>query len=224
MTKRSVVPIVLALVLTGCAADSADDGAEAEAQDVTARRDTPAPGHEVFAASNGWTIARDDAKYFQRYKLLDGAIYCETRTELAGSIADAVALLQAKWDWYGGWVRDFEVHADGHRTYTLFPQGRLAVVNVLEDMSPPERLVDGGVRVLIHLEGFGSGQAYIELHPTRGDRFQMIGRFAGVRSNVLPTKTFAEAHLEAEAGRFLGFDKEGGFEGFRAALARSHGR
>jgi hypothetical protein len=212
--------LVLLMSTAACAEAPSDEETESAVSDLS-----EAPGQAVFDEAGGWTLTRDDDFYVQRYKVFGDLIYCESRTIVWGEIDEAVALLQAPWTWYGGRVDDYLVHPDGRRTYRLWPAGRLGLVNVDEEMFPPERSARG-VRIRIQLEGYGSGPAYIELRPIAPGKFEMFGRFAGVRSNVLPTAIFAEKHLEGEGGR-LGmpfFQYGGGFEGLKGALARGEGR
>jgi hypothetical protein len=213
---RLLLPLLFILSIAACASPSDAGGGEANGA-LAAPADPPAPGAAVFDDPNGWTVARADDTYAQRYKIVDGAIYCETKTTANATVDRVLALLQARWDWYGGALEDFAVHADGSRHYRLWPIGKLGLVNVTEDMSPPIRLANGAVRLIIHLEGYGSGTAYIELKPDPDFGVSIVGRFAGVKSTVLPTEIFAIAHLGAESGRVAGLSTHGGFEGLRSA-------
>jgi hypothetical protein len=208
--------VVGASLLTGCSA-AASTGEE-EAAVSSAPHAPPAPAAAVFNDPEGWTVHRDDGVYTQRYRIDGGAIFCESATRAAGTVSRALALLQEEWTWYGGAVEDYEVMPNGGRHYRLWPEGKLALVNVTENMHAPERLDDGGVRVLIDLDGYATGLAYIEVHPGDAGEILLVGRFAGVRSNVLPDRIFTIAHLGAEGGDVLGVHTHGGFDGLKAAL------
>jgi hypothetical protein len=208
----------------GCAsADSATDQADNAVTSTANPQARPAPGQAIFDDPSGWSVTRSDDEYTQRFRFVEDGdaknIFCESKTTATGTVAQALAALQAQWDWYGGTVEDFRVTEDGSRLYHLWPLGKLALVNVYEDMMPPEKLADGGARVIIHLQGDATGVAYIEVHPKAGGGLDLVGRFAGVRS-ALPADFFVKAHLEAEGGKVLGVHTHGGFDGLKALLAR----
>src|SRR5437588_231444 len=82
--------LALAAGQYGCsAASSAPDSSD---QAETAAAEKPAPAEDIFRDSAGWKIVRDDGEYFQRSKIIDDGIYCETQTTLDGSIDAALAL------------------------------------------------------------------------------------------------------------------------------------
>jgi hypothetical protein len=216
----TVLALVTSLVM-GCAAESTgdDDSAESGVTAAATIHDA-SPDADIFADTHGWTTTRADSEFVQRYKIIDDLIYCESKATAHGTVADAVSLLRSEWDWYAGTVEDFTVHADGTRTYHLWPTGKLGLVNVFETMSRPIALRNGGVRLEVQLDGYGEGLAYVEIRPASSGEISIVGRFDGVRSTVLPTTFFAKKHLEAEGGK-LGlpfFRNGGGFAGLKSAV------
>jgi len=134
-------------------------------------------------------------------------IFCESTATIAATPEALVALIQGPWTWWQGGQQTNRVVQPTGTDYILYPAW--LGVNVHEHMHPAEPYGNGGYLIRIDFIGdrlsFAEGRGYFLVLPTgTPGHTQLYGRFAAVKSRVLPHTIFAETHLKGERGHLFG--------------------
>jgi len=152
-------------------------------------------------------IATGDPRFAQRAGYdANNLIYCETSASIGTSVDKLVALIQGKWTWWLGGRQLNRVVKPTGTDYVLFPA--FLGVKVHEFMHLPEKMGTGYIIRIDFLpdgNSFASGRGYFLVMPDGNTgRTRLIGRFAAVKSRILPAKFFTETHLKGERGQLFG--------------------
>jgi len=138
-------------------------------------------------------------------------IYCESSALVNAPVQKLLSLVTGPWTWWqGGRQVNRVVKPDGTVDYLLYPAWIGVVVHEL--MHKPETFLNGFVIRIDFLPDSGSfaqGRGYFLILPENG-KTRVYGRFAAVKSRVLPHQFFTATHLKGERGAL-----------FPAAIGRS---
>lgn len=182
----------------------------------------------VFDDPGPWKAFYRDGRFEQRFRIIDDAMFCETLLIVRSAMADVVALLRDRWDWWAhGKATNYTRHPDGSVEMDLKPIWWY-VANLHMQILPPREVVDiGGIRLPIVYSRDFEGPGTIDVYPRRGTGDVVLrGRFHGVRQHVhmlfASATTAAWAHLWTEAGRLpIPFARGTGYVGL---IRRLEGR
>jgi len=117
-------------------------------------------------------------------------------------------LIRGPWTWWLGGQQQNRVVKGTTVDYMLYPAWLGVKVHEVMQLPQPFGQAPGVVIRIDFLPdngSFASGRGYFLIEPTSTPGVtRLIGRFAGVKSLVLPHSFFAETHLKGERGHLFG--------------------